>query len=191
MRRSAAGATRPVTAGLAAAALVVVVLTGCSSTTGSGTTGSGTPGSSTAGSPGALPLSSARSTPRASVTAAQGGSPRTGAGPLTATPSAAQVKPPYVASVRWVTGASGRSLQVRPTSAGRTTEAPYDEAWSEVLRLAPGADTPGMQAQLACHWTFARLLAPDKPSWNLEPWRPVVSTDAMLAAGCNPGGAED
>lgn len=60
-----------------------------------------------------------------------------------------------------------------------------------MLRLAPGAGTPGMEAQFSCHWIFARMLSPGKPSWNLEPWRPVVSTQDMLAAGCNPGGAEE
>ncbi|MDQ2758718.1 MAG: DUF2599 domain-containing protein [Actinomycetota bacterium] len=99
--------------------------------------------------------------------------------------------PPYVAGVRWVTLSRGRSLQVRPTAAGRTTDAPYPEAWREVLRLAPGADTPGMRAQFSCHWTFARLLSPHKASWDLEPWRPVVSSDEMLSAGCNPAGAQE
>ena len=59
-----------------------------------------------------------------------------------------------------------------------------------MLRLVAGADTPGMRAQFACHWGLARLLVPDKPSWNLEPWRPVVSSGEMLADGCHPGGAE-
>ena len=100
--------------------------------------------------------------------------------------------PPYVARVRWVTATGGRSLRIYPTAAGRTTQGPGDgaEAWSEVLRLAPDADQPGMRAQFDCHWTYARLAAPDKPSWNLEPWRPVVSSEEMTQAACNPGGPE-
>ena len=65
-----------------------------------------------------------------------------------------------------------------------------EAAWQEVLRLAPDADTPGMWEQFDCHWTWARLLEPDKPTWNVEPWRPVVSPERMLAEGCNPGGRE-
>lgn len=87
---------------------------------------------------------------------------------------------------------SGRSLQVYPTENGRVTTADGagDEAWREVLAKAPNAGTKGMRAQFECHWAFARLAAPDKPSWNLEPWRPVVSAQAMYDARCNPGGPE-
>ena len=60
-----------------------------------------------------------------------------------------------------------------------------------MLRLAPDAGTPGMRAQFDCHWTYARLVAPDKHSWNLEPWRPVVGAQAMTRAGCNPGGGDE
>jgi Protein of unknown function (DUF2599) len=107
-------------------------------------------------------------------------------------PSYASQPAPYVDHVRWVTASGGRSLRVYPTKAGRTTQGPGDEAeaWSEVLRMAPDADQPGMRAQFDCHWTYARLAAPDKPSWNLEPWRPVVSSEEMTQAACNPGGPE-
>ena len=60
----------------------------------------------------------------------------------------------------------------------------------EVLDLAPDAGTPGMREQFDCHWTWARVLEPDKPTWNLEPWRPPVGADLMAAEGCNPGGPE-
>lgn len=100
--------------------------------------------------------------------------------------------PPFVGSATWVRGSGGRSLHVVPTATGRVAQGAGDavEAWSEVLGLAPDADQPGMRAQFDCHWTYARLVAPDKPSWNLEPWRPVVSADQMVQARCNPGGPE-
>jgi hypothetical protein len=86
---------------------------------------------------------------------------------------------------------------VYPTAAGRQvagemakTPAQTSAAWGEVVSLAPAADTPGMRAQFLCHWRFAEFAAPGKPSWDLEPWRPVVSDNVMLAAGCNPGGPE-
>jgi Protein of unknown function (DUF2599) len=107
-------------------------------------------------------------------------------------PSYASQPPPYVARVRWVTATGGRSLRIYPTAAGRATQGPGDsaEAWEEVVRFAPDADQPGMRAQFDCHWTYARMVAPDKPSWNLEPWRPVVSAQEMIDAACNPGGPE-
>ena len=66
-----------------------------------------------------------------------------------------------------------------------------DEAWAEVLVLSPDADTAGMRAQFICHWRFAELAQPGKPSWNLEPWRPVVDDAEMVASRCNPGGPEE
>jgi hypothetical protein len=48
-----------------------------------------------------------------------------------------------------------------------------------------------MRDQYACHWRFARIVDPDKTSWNLEPWRPVVSESEMIGSRCNPGGAEE
>lgn len=101
--------------------------------------------------------------------------------------------PPFVDHVEWVNLAQGRSLQIYPTLAGRRTaeEAGDAIAWREVLAAAPDADTPGMRAQFDCHWTFARAVDPDKPSWNIEPWRPVVTDDQMIATRCNPGGPEE
>lgn len=103
-----------------------------------------------------------------------------------------EAPPPYIAKVVWVSLPSGRSLQVYPTSSGRvaTSDGAERVAWREVLRKAPDAGTPGMRAQFDCHWAFARLAEPNKPSWNLEPWRPVVSAQRMYDTRCNPGGPE-
>lgn len=97
----------------------------------------------------------------------------------------------------WVSYDGLATLRVYPTAAGREvagdfdkTAAQGDEAWGEVLADAPDADTPGMRSQFLCHWRFAEFAAPGKTSWDLEPWRPAVSDSVMLAAGCNPGGAE-
>ncbi|MGC4961590.1 DUF2599 domain-containing protein [Gordonia sp. DT218] len=101
--------------------------------------------------------------------------------------------PPYVDHVEWVQTAVGPSLQVHPTTSGRRTDDPRgaDVAWHEVLAQAPDADTPGMRAQFDCHWQFARLVEPNKPSWNLEPSRPVVTDQVMIETRCNPGGPEE
>lgn len=106
------------------------------------------------------------------------------------------ISPPFVDHTEWVHRGDLSSLRVYPTPAGREAagqvhNAQGDKAWTEVLALAPDADTPGMQAQFLCHWTYAEFAQPGKTSWNLEPWRPVVDDDTMVAAGCNPGGTEE
>jgi Protein of unknown function (DUF2599) len=124
-----------------------------------------------------------------------------------ANPSGPSYLPPFVDHVEWVQWNGLSSLRVFPTPSARMAaarrpgaevaaapEAPgalADEAWAEVLALAPAADTPGMRAQFVCHWQFAELAQPGKPSWNIEPWRPVVDDAEMFATGCNPGGPEE
>jgi hypothetical protein len=161
---------------LAAICVAVAVLAGCTS----GPTVS-------APAPSATTVAPRTSATQPGPSASPSNSPSNG-------PSAARssVGPPYIARVQWVKASGGRSLHIVPTAAGRSTHGPADddEAWSEVVRLAPNADQPGMRAQFDCHWTFARLVQPDKPSWNIEPWRPVVTESQMVDARCNPGGAE-
>ncbi|WP_349306143.1 DUF2599 domain-containing protein [Gordonia sp. PP30] len=142
------------------------------------------------------PVSAPASSPATSSTSAVAPSSETSAAeseeyPSTSTPPS--LPPPYIDYTEWVQTAVGPSLQIHPTQAGRTVtgDGTQDEAWSEVLKLSPNADTPGMRAQFDCHWTFARLVDPNKPSWNLEPGRPVVSQSEMIATRCNPGFAEE
>jgi hypothetical protein len=105
--------------------------------------------------------------------------------------------PPYVDHVQWAKWADLSSLRVYPTEAARQaslepgTDPQANEAWAEVLTLSPDADMPGMKAQFLCHWHFAEFAEPGKVSWNLEPWRNLVSDEQMVAAGCNPGGTEE
>lgn len=77
----------------------------------------------------------------------------------------------------------GRSLAVDPTPWARVAgSAGADATWSQLVAEVPDADQPGMHDQLVCH----ALGAPDKATWNLEPWRPDVGLLAVLAARCNP-----
>ncbi|MGD9618879.1 MAG: DUF2599 domain-containing protein [Mycolicibacterium sp.] len=105
--------------------------------------------------------------------------------------------PPYVDHVAWAKWGDLSSLRVYPTASARDlsgrpgTGAQAEQAWAEVLTLAPDAAIPGMREQFICHWKFAELFEPGKTSWNLEPWRPEVGGDEMVAAGCNPGGTEE
>ncbi|PRC45795.1 DUF2599 domain-containing protein [Mycobacterium sp. ITM-2017-0098] len=122
-----------------------------------------------------------------------------GAASLVAPPtaSASPGAPPYVDHVEWAKWGDLSSLRVYPTpSARRTsghanTEGLAAEAWTEILTLSPDAAIPGMQEQFLCHWNFAEFVEPGKVSWNLEPWRPEVSYEEMVATRCNPGGTEE
>jgi Protein of unknown function (DUF2599) len=129
-----------------------------------------------------------------------------GAVPASADPGAAgagapqnpRYPPPLVDHVLWTQWNHLPSLRVYPTSSGRAAAKALgsagpdaDEAWSEVLALAPDAGTPGMREQFLCHWELAEVLQPGKTSWNLEPWRPVVDDTTMVGSGCNPGGSEE
>ncbi|MEP6651132.1 MAG: DUF2599 domain-containing protein, partial [Lapillicoccus sp.] len=166
-----AGRPRPLVAATVCVG-VAAVLAGCSS----GSSGT----SSTPAAP-ALITATTTTTP-ASPTANPTATP-------TPTPTAV---PPFVARAQWVRGTGGRSLHIVPTASGRAAQGTTDddEAWAEVVRLAPDAYQPGMRAQFDCHWTFARVVDPDKPSWNIEPWRPVVTDSQMVDAQCNPGAPE-
>ncbi|MEU4344648.1 DUF2599 domain-containing protein [Nocardia sp. NPDC023852] len=99
---------------------------------------------------------------------------------------------PLIDHVTWTEAIDGPRLLVFPTSAGRQTTFPGSDerAWQEVIAQSSDADAPGMRDQLICHWDWARLVQPNKPSWNLEPWRPAVGYSATVDARCNPGGPE-
>lgn len=113
--------------------------------------------------------------------------------PLAALPS---VDPyagmPLIDHTTWTEGVDGARLLVYPTEAGRREAFPDTEerAWQEVLTHSPDADTAGMRDQFVCHWVWARMVQPNKESWNLEPWRPAVGYQATVQASCNPGGPE-
>ncbi|WP_433192372.1 DUF2599 domain-containing protein [Nocardia sp. CA-107356] len=99
---------------------------------------------------------------------------------------------PLIDHTTWTEGVDGPRLLVFPTQAGRHETFPDTEerAWQEVLAESPDADTPGMRDQFVCHWVWARMVQPNKESWNLEPWRPAVGYQATVQASCNPGGPE-
>lgn len=99
---------------------------------------------------------------------------------------------PLIDHTEWTDAIDGRRLLVYPTTAGRADTYPTagDRAWQEVVADSPEADTPGMRDQFRCHWEWARVVAPNKPSWNLEPWRPDVGYQETVNALCNPGGPE-
>jgi hypothetical protein len=87
-----------------------------------------------------------------------------------------------LAGAEWGQREGGRSLAVEPTSWARSAgQAGEVGTWTELVRAVPEADTQTMRDQLTCHV----LGAPDKNTWNLEPWRPDVGLLMTLAASCN------
>lgn len=100
-----------------------------------------------------------------------------------ATPVTFSIGERALVSAQWRERSDGPSLFVDPTPWARTSgEAGWALAWAELLAAHPEADTPGMHDQLVCHG----LGAPDKETWNLEPWRPDAGLIAVMAARCNP-----
>ncbi|WP_256841040.1 DUF2599 domain-containing protein [Ornithinimicrobium cryptoxanthini] len=93
-----------------------------------------------------------------------------------------------IEAAAWIELDGRSSLEVRPTEVLRQCglHGASEKAWPEVLELIPDADTDGMREQFTCHVLFA----PTKDVWHLEPWRPVVDGPQLLAARCNPGGAD-
>ncbi|GII98518.1 uncharacterized protein DUF2599 [Sediminihabitans luteus] len=86
-------------------------------------------------------------------------------------------------SATWGEAEGGRSLAVDPSPWARGAGmAGVDATWSAVVAAEPDADVPGMRDQLDCH----AVGAPDKATWNLEPWRPDVGLLAVMVARCNP-----
>ncbi|MBE9924495.1 DUF2599 domain-containing protein [Cellulosimicrobium cellulans] len=88
-----------------------------------------------------------------------------------------------VRSTDWGEREGGRSLAVDPTAWARGAgQAGQELVWAQVVAAEPEADTPTMHDQLLCH----AVGAPDKATWNLEPWRPDVGLLATMSARCNP-----
>nr|WP_246237960.1 DUF2599 domain-containing protein [Pseudomonas akapageensis] len=103
--------------------------------------------------------------------------------------------PTYIQSAAWVnrddpgTRKKEWTLSVVPTNCGRAIQPDQTDAFYQELVAKYGKDTNwtandkgGMRRQLVCHLVQAR----HKPEWNLEPFRPDVSHEASLNAGCNP-----
>ncbi|WP_448058808.1 DUF2599 domain-containing protein [Cellulomonas hominis] len=110
---------------------------------------------------------------------------RAGGADLPATTVTVRLATVAVDRVEWTDreDEGGRSLAVFPSAWGRTGQlAAVEAGWAQVVVLAPDADTTGMHDQFVCH----TIGAPDKESWNLEPWRPEVGSLATLLARCNP-----
>lgn len=102
--------------------------------------------------------------------------------PTTATLTLATVA---VRSAEWrdIDDEGGRSLAVVPSTWARGGGLAVDALlWAQLVTVQPEADSQTMHDQLTCH----QVGAPDKESWNLEPWRPDVGLVQTMLARCNP-----
>ncbi|NYD85844.1 DUF2599 domain-containing protein [Cellulomonas oligotrophica] len=104
-------------------------------------------------------------------------------GAATAAPVTVVVGGAAVDSATWGENEGGRSLAVDPAAWARSGGIAAQEAVATQLAAAePEAASASMRDQLGCH----ALGAPEKETWNLEPWRPEVDGLTMLATRCNP-----
>ncbi|MFC8799968.1 DUF2599 domain-containing protein [Promicromonospora sp. NPDC057138] len=86
-------------------------------------------------------------------------------------------------SATWGENEGGRSLAVDPADWARHAgQAGVDLIRTQLVAAEPDAGTATMGDQLVCH----AVGAPDKATWNLEPWRPDVGLILTATAQCNP-----
>jgi hypothetical protein len=102
-----------------------------------------------------------------------------------------------IEKVEWVQGHKGWVLKVTPTQYARDQGGSFDTGeadWRELEANYPSSmltdNAESLKNQLICHQQFATVAQPDKPTWDLEAWRPPFSYLDTVAAQCNPGGAE-
>lgn len=103
-----------------------------------------------------------------------------GSGPL---PIAFTVGTEAIDSATWGENEGGRSLAVDPADWARHAgEAGVELIRAQLVAAEPDAGSATMGDQLVCH----AVGAPDKATWNLEPWRPDVGLILTATAQCNP-----
>jgi len=90
---------------------------------------------------------------------------------------------PLILSAEWGNHDGGHSVAVTPSDCVRSSGlAMRDQVWDALVALDQEASGPGMRDQLVCHMIGAQ----DKPTWNLEPWRPAVGLQQTILNLCNP-----
>lgn len=100
-----------------------------------------------------------------------------------------------IQSARWVWHSEGWTMEVTPTGWARANAGGYlpgvygwDELYSKYRYRGLNTNLDGMRDQYICHQQIVALRAPNKPTWNLDEWRPNVSYLETVNASCNPGG---
>lgn len=88
----------------------------------------------------------------------------------------------------------GYSLYVVPTRWARLFPGSYpvgvagwNELYSKYKDRGLNVNLGGMKDQFICHQQVVAVVEPNKPSWNIDEWRPDVSYLGTVNARCNPG----
>jgi hypothetical protein len=96
---------------------------------------------------------------------------------------------------RYVTDFSGWTLMVTPTTWARANAGGYlvgvagwDELYDKYKNAGLDTNLGSMRNQYICHQRFVALYSPNKPTWNLDEWRPDVGYWETVNQKCNPGG---
>jgi len=90
---------------------------------------------------------------------------------------------PLILSAEWGRHDGGHSIAITPSDCVRRNGLVMrDQVWEALVSLDSEASGPGMRDQLICHMIGAQ----DKPTWNLEPWRPAVGLQQTILNLCNP-----
>lgn len=103
-----------------------------------------------------------------------------------------------IQSARWVWhSGAGWTFEVTPTGWARWNAGGYlpgvygwNELYSKYRYRGLNTNLNGMRDQYICHRQIVALRAPNKPTWNLDEWRPDVGYWQTLNTSCNPGGAK-
>lgn len=107
-----------------------------------------------------------------------------------------------ISSSYWTTTAPyGQTLRVTPTTWARTlafSNTPSNPlnsyfvgiaGWNELYTKQTGLNVNynGLRNQFICHQQIVAVIAPTKPTWNIDKWRTDVGYTATVNAQCNPG----
>jgi Protein of unknown function (DUF2599) len=101
-----------------------------------------------------------------------------------------------ISSASWVWHSEGWTLQVTPTSWQRfwngywPGSAGWDELYAKYRDRGLNTNLAGMRDQYICYVQIVSVYAPNKPTWNLDEWRPNVGYAQTVNSSCNPGGSK-
>ncbi|MGL4340408.1 MAG: DUF2599 domain-containing protein [Rhodoglobus sp.] len=95
----------------------------------------------------------------------------------------------------WSLHDEGWTFEVTPTWWARSSAGGYlpgvygwDELYTKYRDRGLNTNLNGMRDQYICHQQVVAVRAPDKPTWNLDEWRPDVGYWETINTSCNPGG---
>lgn len=101
-----------------------------------------------------------------------------------------------IKSAAWTESEDGWTLEVTPTNWARKFAGGYlpgAAGWDELLEKYRDdgrgitINLDGLRDQYICHQQVVAIVEPEKPTWNIDEWRPDVSYLQTVNERCNPG----